>query len=143
GDPRPSRAEGRRGGARGGRGRQGLIPPAEQRERANASMRPRVAPLLPSVAGPRRRARAGTRMTRKSISTNTPVVNCDVCGRTLLPGETPSVFLAAGEKRNVCELCTQRASHEGWIREGLDDATVRTRGHNGRSRGLVLRFRRP
>src|SRR4029078_13744030 len=80
-------------------------------------------------------------MTRKSTSTNTPVVNCDVCGRTLLPGETPSVFLAAGEKRNVCELCTQRASHEGWIREGLDDATVRTRGHNGRSRALVSRFR--
>jgi hypothetical protein len=93
-------------------------------------MRPRVAPLLPSVA-----------VSRRSISTNAPVVNCDVCGRTLLPGETPNVFLAAGEKRNVCELCTQRASHEGWIREGLDDATVRTRGHNGRSRGLLSRLR--
>jgi hypothetical protein len=93
-------------------------------------MRPRVAPLLPSVA-----------VSRRSISTNAPVVNCDVCGRTLLPGETPYVFLAAGEKRNVCELCTQRASHEGWIREGLDDATVRTRGHNGRSRGLLARLR--
>jgi hypothetical protein len=103
-------------------------------------MRPGVAPLLPSVAGPRRRA-AGTPMTRKSISTNTPVRNCDVCGRTLLPGETPSVFLAAGEKRSVCELCTQRAAHEGWIREGLDDATVRARGHNGRSRGFFARFR--
>jgi hypothetical protein len=80
-------------------------------------------------------------VTRRSISTNAPVVNCDVCGRTLLPGETPYVFLAAGEKRNVCELCTQRASHEGWIREGLDDATVRTRGHNGRSRGLLARLR--
>jgi hypothetical protein len=80
-------------------------------------------------------------MTRKSISTNTPVVNCDVCGRTLLPGETPNVFLTAGEKRNVCELCTQRASHEGWIREGLDDATVRARGHNGRSRGFFARLR--
>ena len=79
-------------------------------------------------------------MTRKSISTNAPVVNCDVCGRTLLPGETPDVFLAAGAKRNVCELCTQRASHEGWIREGLDDATVR-RGHNGRSRSLLSRLR--
>jgi hypothetical protein len=79
-------------------------------------------------------------VTRKSISTNTPVVNCDVCGRTLLPGEAPNVFLAAGEKRNVCELCTQRASHEGWIREGLDDATVR-RGQNGRSRGLLSRLR--
>jgi hypothetical protein len=68
------------------------------------------------------------------------VVNCDVCGRTLLPGETPDVFLAAGAKRNVCELCTQRASHEGWIREGLDDATVR-RDHNGRSRSLLSRLR--
>jgi hypothetical protein len=68
-------------------------------------------------------------------------VNCDVCGRNLLPGETPYVFLAAGEKRNVCELCTQRASHEGWIREGLDDATVRSGSHNGRSRGLLARLR--
>ncbi len=78
---------------------------------------------------------------RRSISTNAPVVNCDVCGRTLLPGETPYVFLAGGEKRNVCELCTQRASHEGWIREGLDDATVRPGAHNGRSRGLLSRLR--
>src|SRR4051812_16424702 len=93
-------------------------------------MRPGVAPLLPSVA-----------VSRKSISTNAPVVNCDVCGRTLLPGETPYVFLAGGEKRNVCELCTQRASHEGWIREGLDDATVRPGAHNGRSRGLLSRLR--
>ena len=68
-------------------------------------------------------------------------MNCDVCGRTLLPGETPNVFLAGGEKRNVCELCTQRASHEGWIREGLDDATVRAGAHNGRSRGLLARLR--
>jgi hypothetical protein len=80
-------------------------------------------------------------VTRKSISTNAPVVTCDVCGRTLLPGETPDVFLAQGAKRNVCELCTQRASHEGWIREGLDDATVRSRAHNGRSRSLLSRLR--
>jgi hypothetical protein len=80
-------------------------------------------------------------MARKSISTNTPVVNCDVCGRTLLPGESAYVFLAGGAKRNVCELCTQRASHEGWIREGLDDATVRAGAHNGRSRGLLARLR--
>ena len=70
---------------------------------------------------------------RKSISTSTPVVSCDVCGRTLLRGEQADVFLAGGTRRNVCELCTQRASHEGWIREGLDDATVRSRAHNGRS----------
>ena len=80
-------------------------------------------------------------MARKSISTNAPVVNCDVCGRTLLPGENAYVFLAGGAKRNVCELCTQRASHEGWIREGLDDAAVRSGAHNGRSRGLLARLR--
>jgi hypothetical protein len=79
-------------------------------------------------------------VTRKAISTNAPVVNCDVCGRTLLRGESPDVFLAGGSKKNVCELCTQRASHEGWIREGLDAATVRS-AHNGRSRSLFSRLR--
>ncbi len=83
----------------------------------------------------------GRHVTRKSISTSKPVVNCDVCGRTLLRGETPDVFLAAGSKKNVCELCTQRASHEGWIREGLDGATVRATEHNGRSRSLLSRLR--
>ena len=78
---------------------------------------------------------------RKSITTSIPVTSCDVCGRTLLRGEHADVFLAGGTRRNVCELCTQRASHEGWIREGLDDATVRSRGHNGRSRSLLARLR--
>jgi len=68
-------------------------------------------------------------------------VSCDVCGRTLLRGEQADVFLAGGTRRNVCELCTQRASHEGWIREGLDDATVRSRTHNGRSRSFLARLR--
>ena len=80
-------------------------------------------------------------VTRKSISTSTPVVSCDVCGRTLLRGENADVFLAGGARRNVCELCTQRAAHEGWIREGLDDATVRSRAHNGRSRSFLARLR--
>jgi hypothetical protein len=80
-------------------------------------------------------------VTPKSISTSTPVVSCDVCGRTLLRGENADVFLAGGTRRNVCELCTQRAAHEGWIREGLDDAAVRSRAHNGRSRSLLARFR--
>lgn len=81
-------------------------------------------------------------MTRKSISTNAPVTSCDVCGRTLLRGEQADVFLHGGARRNVCELCTQRASHEGWIREGLDGATVRG-GQNGggRSRSLLGRLR--
>jgi hypothetical protein len=81
-------------------------------------------------------------LTRKSITTNPPVVACDVCGRTLLRGEHADVFLAGGARRNVCELCTGRAVHEGWIREGLDD--VITRGRDGRHRrggGLFSRLR--
>src|SRR5690349_9084494 len=40
----------------------------------------------------------------------------------------------------VCELCTPRAAHEGWIREGMDDARVRNRGER-RSRSLLGRLR--
>ena len=81
------------------------------------------------------------RVTRKTISTNGPVVACDVCGRTLLRGEHGDVFLHAGVRRMVCELCTARAAHEGWIREGLDDATVRAGAEQGRSRGFFARLR--
>jgi hypothetical protein len=41
-----------------------------------------------------------------------------VCGRTLLQGEQPEVYLVNGARRHVCELCTVRANHQGWIREG-------------------------
>lgn len=83
----------------------------------------------------------GGRLTRKSISTNAPVISCDVCGRTLLRGEQPDLFLAGGQRRNVCELCTGRAVHEGWIREGLDN--VITRGPERRTRrgSLLSRLR--
>jgi hypothetical protein len=80
-------------------------------------------------------------LTRKSISTSAPAVSCDVCGRTLLRGEQADVFLHGGARRTVCELCTQRAAHEGWIREGLDDAAVRARANSGRSRSLLARLR--
>jgi hypothetical protein len=76
-------------------------------------------------------------VTRKSIQTNGPVISCDVCGRTLLRGERADVFLHGGARHMVCELCTARAVHEGWIREGLDDALVRSR-HEGRRRGSFL-----
>ena len=92
----------------------------------------------------RRAARPATLISfvnRKAITTSTPAVSCDVCGRTLLRGEQADVFIAGGTRRNVCELCTQRAAHEGWIREGLDDAAVRSRAHNGRSRSLLARLR--
>jgi len=78
--------------------------------------------------------------TRKTISTSQVSVTCDVCGRTLLRGEHADVFLHGGTRRTVCELCTSRAVHEGWIREGLDSALGRRPPQNA-ARGLFTRLR--
>ena len=43
----------------------------------------------------------------------------------------------------VCELCTPRAVHEGWIREGLDDATRPCARRSRRRRSLLGRLRAP
>jgi hypothetical protein len=86
-------------------------------------------------------------VTRKAITTSHAVVSCDVCGRTLLRGEHADVFLHGGQRRMVCELCTPRAAHEGWIREGLDDVVASgSTGRNRRRGGSFLsrlRARRP
>ncbi|HEU4656461.1 MAG TPA: hypothetical protein VFR97_03010 [Capillimicrobium sp.] len=82
-------------------------------------------------------------MTPKQIATNQASISCDVCGRTLLRGEVAEVFLHGGQRRTVCELCTQRAAHEGWIREGLaDDLPVRQRDRRGRGSFLGRLARR-
>ncbi len=65
-------------------------------------------------------------MAARTIVTSHPDVECDVCGRRLLRGEQPDVFLGGGQRRMVCELCTTRATHEGWRRE--------TETHPGRPR---------
>lgn len=82
-------------------------------------------------------------MTRKTIVTNMAVIGCDVCGRTLLRGENADVFLHGGSRRTVCELCTTRAMHEGWIREGVDDALGggRSGERGGSARSLLGRLR--
>jgi hypothetical protein len=70
----------------------------------------------------------------RDIRTNQLDVACDICGRTLLRGEHPEHYLAGGERRVVCDLCTGRAQHEGWIREsGADDLELRHPRHEGRS----------
>jgi hypothetical protein len=79
---------------------------------------------------------------RKSITTSHAAIACDVCGRTLLRGEHAEVFLSAGARRMVCELCTARATHEGWIREGLDLTAGTRRSGDGRRRSLLGRLRR-
>ncbi|MEJ7797920.1 MAG: hypothetical protein WKF42_05430 [Solirubrobacteraceae bacterium] len=80
-------------------------------------------------------------MTRKSITTTRAAVACDVCGRTLLRGEDANPFIAGGERRMVCELCTARAANEGWIREGADIALAARRNGPRGGRTLLGRLR--
>jgi len=87
-------------------------------------------------------ARLDGRMTTKDIRTAHVQVSCDVCGRTLLRGEHAETYLAGGSRRQVCELCTARAVHEGWVREGaaLERGTRSFGGERRRSLfGRLLR----
>ena len=78
----------------------------------------------------------------RDIRTNQSDLACDICGRTLLRGEQPETFLAGGSRRQVCDLCTARAQHEGWIREsGGDELELRHTRHDGRGRSFVERLR--
>jgi hypothetical protein len=78
----------------------------------------------------------------RDIRTNQTDIACDICGRTLLRGEHAENFLAGGSRREVCDLCTARAQHEGWIREsGGDELELRHTARDGRGRSLMDRFR--
>jgi hypothetical protein len=78
----------------------------------------------------------------RDIRTNQVDIACDICGRTLLRGEYAETFLAGGSRREVCDLCTARAQHEGWIREsGGDDLALRHTRHDGRGRSFLDRLR--
>ena len=78
----------------------------------------------------------------RDIKTNQVDIACDVCGRTLLRGEHAETFLAGGSRREVCDLCTARAQHEGWIREsGGDELALRHTRHDGRGGSLRERLR--
>jgi len=78
----------------------------------------------------------------RDIKTNQVDIACDVCGRTLLRGEHAETFLAGGSRREVCDLCTARAQHEGWIREsGADELELRHTRHDGRRRSFLDRLR--
>jgi hypothetical protein len=79
-------------------------------------------------------------MTTRSIITSQPDVACDVCERRLLRGEQSDVFLAAGQRRTVCELCAPRAVHEGWRREADGDALMLAPPRPRRGRNLFERL---
>jgi hypothetical protein len=80
-------------------------------------------------------------MATRSIVTSQPDVACDVCGRRLLRGELPDVFLASGQRRTVCELCAPRAAHEGWLREADRHSVSLPPSRVRRGRNLFERLR--
>jgi hypothetical protein len=70
-------------------------------------------------------------------------VACDICGRTILKGERTEPYLAPGGQRHlVCELCTDRAYNEGWIREAAHGETPASTRRPQERRSLLGRMRR-
>jgi hypothetical protein len=80
---------------------------------------------------------------RKELRPTLDHGNCDVCGRSILKGERTDVYLAPGGQRKlVCELCTDRAYQEGWIRESAHDELPASMRHAEPRRSILSRFRR-
>jgi hypothetical protein len=77
----------------------------------------------------------------RDIRTTDAHTSCDVCGRTLLRGERAEVYLNGGARRSVCDLCTARALHEGWIREGTALPGDGRETGSDRRRSLLSRLR--
>jgi hypothetical protein len=78
---------------------------------------------------------------RKDIRPSDAVTVCDVCGRTLLRGETADAYLHGGERRLVCELCRGRAVSGGWIPEDESLGPRAQWGAHERRRPLIGRLR--
>jgi hypothetical protein len=80
-------------------------------------------------------------MATRTIVTSQPDVACDVCDRRLLRGEQHDIFIAAGRRRTVCELCAPRAAHEGWKRESDSASAALTQLRPRRGRSFLERLR--
>ena len=81
-------------------------------------------------------------MSTRAIRTSTTQAACDVCGRTLLRGERAEIYLSGGVRRSVCELCTSRALHGGWVREGDVPEYGEASSRPDRRRSLLHRLRK-
>jgi hypothetical protein len=80
-------------------------------------------------------------MATRSIVTSQPDIACDVCERRLLRGEQPDLFLQAGQRRMVCDLCAPRAAHQGWKRDSAEHSASAAPARARRGRGLFERLR--
>ena len=64
---------------------------------------------------------------------------CQVCGRRLLPGERPTLYLTRdGAEASVCELCRPRAEAAGWLLPHEAEARGGVGRERRRSRGQML-----
>jgi hypothetical protein len=59
----------------------------------------------------------------------------------LLRGERSEVYLHGGTRHEVCELCTGRAIHAGWVREGTVPAYDEAGSRGDSRRSLLGRLR--
>ncbi|MGP0051526.1 MAG: hypothetical protein ACLPZR_22125, partial [Solirubrobacteraceae bacterium] len=80
-------------------------------------------------------------MSTREIRTSMSVSACDVCGRTMLRGERAEIYLDGAARHSVCELCTSRALHGGWVREGTMPAYDESDARVYRRRSLLSRLR--
>src|SRR3954454_264418 len=80
---------------------------------------------------------------KKELRPTHEEVSCDICGRTILKGERTEPYLATGGQRHlVCELCTDRAYNEGWIRESAHGEMPASTRRPQERRSLLGRMRR-
>jgi hypothetical protein len=80
---------------------------------------------------------------KKELRPTHDEISCDICGRTILKGERTEPYLAPGGQRHlVCELCTDRAYNEGWIRESAHGEMPASTRRPQERRSLLGRMRR-
>ena len=78
----------------------------------------------------------------RDIRPTRPTSPATSAGARCCAASTPRDTSPPGQRRQVCELCTARAQHEGWIREsGGDDLELRHTRFDGRGRSFLDRLR--